>query len=357
MALQLPPWPTRSPGSLVAVALQRGAILHLLAIVDTWSLTSSPPLSLRDRFAEEWRWSKEGPVIETIAEKLAELGRAWFAEVPDEVGVLDVLGAVTHSGGGALGSRRGPWGNLVHGNLAGDFGRVRSDPQWPTLAHVTTHAEGVAIAIPAAPNPIVVRTATELGAQLPAITELMRAADDACASATLRQLELRAAAERLRAAIPPLAGTWSPSVPYMLDVAAPSVTITSGAPIGGTASIRLTGRGERGVTIDVGSFVHEAADVGAVDALVPKLHEAYGREAHVLRSWRLVSGRSYRVKRDLRHLSPGSVVEFREVYEVKPSGADHWAFVSAAGALTLASDDAADVAILDALDDYLEPIL
>lgn len=364
LALQLPPWTTRTPGTLFAVALQRGAILHLLAIVDTWNLTCSPPPALRARFAARWEWSNEGPTVDAIAETIAALGRAWLDEAPDEVGVLDVLGALTHSGGGALGERRGPWGNLVsaahtatdRNGLHGELGRVRTDPQWPVLASVATHAEGIAIGIRDAPSPIVLRTATELVAKLPAITEALRVSDDACANAAVRQLELRAAAEQVGKLVAPLAGTWSASVPYLLDVGAPSVSLTSAAPIGGTATIRFTARGERAIAIDVGSVNVQADHAGSIEALVPSLREAFTREATTLRSWRLVAGERYRVKRALRHLPLGAIVQFREVYEVKPSGADHWAFESVAGALVLASDDASDVAILETLDDYLAPV-
>ncbi len=70
----------------------------------------------------------------------------------------------------------------------------------------------------------------------------------------------------------------------------------------------------------------------------------------------LIRGAVYRVKKPFSGAPNGTLLTFREVNELKPSGEDAWFFVGTECNVMLRDGDEADRAVLDSLDQHLERV-
>jgi hypothetical protein len=362
LVLQMPGWSSRTPTVPFAVAVTRGPLFHILCAVEVWKAIVAPPPALA-RFAKPLEWMNEGADEAAVGAALVALAHAWWSEAPEAVGAFDVAGSITHALTEALGDARGTFGNTTYTEQARGvaeglavccIGRNGSEPRWPQLVEVRAQPHAIAVTLTLANGTLEtseLSTVHELAAALPDIVTRLRATDDACAAWLGSLAALRASAEQLCAGLP---GTWTATAPFDVELtSAPTTVMRAAAEVGGEIAVRLVARGAgESASVAVGGETFDLAAPGAPAAIAA----AVAAESRVVRPGRLVEGASYRVTRTFGGASPGDVLVFREVAEVRPSGADMWFFSSDgphSTSVSLRSDIAEDCAVLERLADYL----
>ncbi len=350
VVLQIPPWPSRTPTAPAALATVRGQAWHVLAVVDTWSMLVAPPPALAGRFARRCEWSRERPSdAAKLAERLRAFAASWWEERPDDVGAMDVAGAITHALA-ALGDARGAFGNIVYANpgraegaehaTACGIGRADVDagPRSPGLVQVLTEREAISVTLTDATGQCAttqLRTVGELAAALPGFVTTVRAADDASASFRARVKRLGPVAVDVTAR---LGGDWQIHPPFEVRLNEPPMLVCDD----GERIFRLVARERALVEVGGAQFAPDG----------PELAAALAKDAQIVRVGRLKEGRKYRVTRPLQGVPVGAIVVFREVHEEKPRGDDVWVFdIEGGGAFSLSSHD--DGVLVDALADHL----
>lgn len=359
LVLQMPGWSSRTPTMPVAVAVTRGPLFHILGAVEVWKVIVAPPPALA-RFARPLEWTDEGADEAAASDALVSLAHAWWSEAPEAVGAFDVAGSLTHALTSALGDARGVFGNMTYteqgrgaseGLARCSIGRNGAEPRWPELANVQAEPHAIAVTSTSpdgASHRVELSTVHELAAALPDLIERLRATDDACAAWLARVAALRDEAERLCRALP---GTWTGSDPFEIELGrSPRAIMRTTAEVGGELRIDAEGR-DGGACVTVGGEAFELTE----DAHA-SIAAAVAVESRLVRAGRLVEGASYRVTRAFGGASPGDVLVFHGLTEVRPSGADMWCFSSDGPqptAVYLRSDVDEDGAILDALAAHL----
>lgn len=168
---------------------------------------------------------------------------------------------------------------------------------------------------------------------LPEITATLRATDDACAVWSDRLEAVGAAVCTLQSGLAAEAAgaTWSTVDPFEIALATPpTVVLRADAPAGGTVDVHVSAHGA-GVRVTVGGDAFDAPDAAALAGLLLQIARAAHRESRVLTVTRLTGEARYRVQRAFRGAQPGDVLVFREVAEVKPSGAECGSFAPPMG--------------------------
>jgi hypothetical protein len=361
LVLQMPGWSSRTPTVPFAVAVTRGPLFHILGAVEVWKVIVAPPPALA-RFAKPIEWNNQGADEAVVGDALVALAHAWWREAPEAVGAFDVAGSITHALTDALGDAHGTFGNTTYTQyargvaegLAGcGIGRNGDQPRWPELANVEAQPHAIAVTLTqpdGTRETSELSTVHDLAAALPDIVTRLRATDDACAAWLASLAALRGSAERLCTGLP---GTWTITPPFEIEVTnPPRVVMRAPAEVGGEMDIHVVARGAgESASVAVG---HQTFDLS--EDTYAAIAVAIAIESRVVRAGRLVEGASYRVTRPFCGASPGDVLVFREVAEVRPSGADMWYFSTEgrhATAVSLRSDVAEDCAVLDTLADYL----
>ena len=344
-----------------AVAVTRGPLFHILGAVEVWDVIVAPPPSLA-RFAKPIEWTDEGADETMVGDAFVALAHAWWSEAPEAVGAFDVAGSITRALTDALGDALGTFGNTTYTEhargvaegLAGcGIGRNGAEPRRPELVDVRAQPHAISVTLTLSNGThetSELSTVDDLAAALPDIITRLRATDDACAAWLANLAALRGSADRFCAGLP---GTWTVTDPFEIELnTLPRAVMRAAAEVGGEMAIHVVARGPgESASVAVGQqtfdlFEESYAAIAAAIAI----------ESRVVRADRLVEGASYRVTRAFGGASPGDVLVFRGLGEVRPSGADMWVLSSEgphATSVSLRSDVPEDCAVLDSMADYL----